>query len=208
MRPNKGIAMSQIMGQMMTDVVADERLSEIASALANGLIVIDNNGHVVWIDERARHRINGDLQHLDMPIAREAHSVDCFISTVQLPRHGQSTQFCVLQQVDDGKESKRDLIAAVETIMSDSAFFTRAIMETLRAWRQAKAPAARWAELEMLTHREREILALICDGKSDVEMSRMLNLSQNTIRNHVASLYRKIGVNRRSAAVIWARERT
>jgi hypothetical protein len=35
----------------------------------------------------------------------------------------------------------------------------------------------------------------------------MLNLSQNTIRNHIASLYRKIGVNRRSAAIIWARER-
>jgi hypothetical protein len=38
-------------------------------------------------------------------------------------------------------------------------------------------------------------------------MSKMLKLSQNTVRNHVASLYRKIGVNRRSAAIIWARER-
>jgi DNA-binding CsgD family transcriptional regulator len=38
-------------------------------------------------------------------------------------------------------------------------------------------------------------------------MSEALRLSRNTIRNHVSSLYRKIGVNRRSAAVIWARER-
>jgi hypothetical protein len=38
-------------------------------------------------------------------------------------------------------------------------------------------------------------------------MSVRLHLSQNTIRNHVASLYRKIGVNRRSAAILWARER-
>jgi DNA-binding CsgD family transcriptional regulator len=38
-------------------------------------------------------------------------------------------------------------------------------------------------------------------------MSETLGLSQNTIRNHVSALYRKIGVNRRSAAVIWARER-
>jgi DNA-binding CsgD family transcriptional regulator len=59
----------------------------------------------------------------------------------------------------------------------------------------------------MLTDREREILGLICQGKSDVEMSVRLHLSQNTIRNHVASLYRKIGVNRRSAAILWARER-
>jgi DNA-binding NarL/FixJ family response regulator len=27
------------------------------------------------------------------------------------------------------------------------------------------------------------------------------------VRNHVASLYKKLGVNRRSAVVIWARER-
>ena len=38
-------------------------------------------------------------------------------------------------------------------------------------------------------------------------MSDLLGLSENTVRNHIASLYRKIGVNRRTAAVIWARER-
>jgi DNA-binding NarL/FixJ family response regulator len=38
-------------------------------------------------------------------------------------------------------------------------------------------------------------------------MGVILNLSQNTVRNHIASLYRKIGVNRRGAAIIWARER-
>ena len=38
-------------------------------------------------------------------------------------------------------------------------------------------------------------------------MSETLNLSKHTIRNHIASLYSKIGVNRRAAAVIWARER-
>jgi DNA-binding CsgD family transcriptional regulator len=38
-------------------------------------------------------------------------------------------------------------------------------------------------------------------------MSESLKLSHNTIRNHLASLYRRIGVNRRPAAVIWTRER-
>ncbi|MGH8154887.1 MAG: hypothetical protein ACREP0_06585 [Rhodanobacteraceae bacterium] len=33
------------------------------------------------------------------------------------------------------------------------------------------------------------------------------NRQRNTVRNHVASLYAKIGVNRRSAAVVWGRER-
>jgi hypothetical protein len=37
-------------------------------------------------------------------------------------------------------------------------------------------------------------------------MSDLLRLSPNTVRNHIASLYRKIGVNRRSAAILWAQE--
>jgi DNA-binding CsgD family transcriptional regulator len=34
-----------------------------------------------------------------------------------------------------------------------------------------------------------------------------LGLSLNTARNHVAALYRKIGVHSRTAAVVWAQER-
>ena len=61
--------------------------------------------------------------------------------------------------------------------------------------------------LDDLSKREREIVALICRGAGDAEISKELNLSPHTVRNHVASVYRKLGVNRRSAVVIWARER-
>jgi DNA-binding CsgD family transcriptional regulator len=42
---------------------------------------------------------------------------------------------------------------------------------------------------------------------NDEQMSERLKLSRNTIRNHVSSLYRKIGVNRRGAAILWAKKR-
>ena len=32
-------------------------------------------------------------------------------------------------------------------------------------------------------------------------------MAPNTIRNHLAALYRKLGVNRRSGLIVWARER-
>jgi DNA-binding CsgD family transcriptional regulator len=63
------------------------------------------------------------------------------------------------------------------------------------------------ASLESLSKRERQILELICCGLSDLDMAELLHLSRNTVRNHVASLYRKLRVNRRSAAVIWAHRR-
>jgi DNA-binding NarL/FixJ family response regulator len=91
--------------------------------------------------------------------------------------------------------------------MADTSWFTRTIVAKLKALRHTKQPAPRIFDLEMLTDREREVLGLILEGRNDAEMGAALKLSQNTVRNHIAALYRKIGVNRRTAAIIWAQER-
>jgi DNA-binding NarL/FixJ family response regulator len=91
--------------------------------------------------------------------------------------------------------------------MADAAWFSRGVMDKLASLRKLSAPAAPSPRLEDLTKRERDILALICRGAGDAEIGTELKLSPHTVRNHVASLYRKLGVNRRSAVIIWARER-
>jgi DNA-binding CsgD family transcriptional regulator len=72
---------------------------------------------------------------------------------------------------------------------------------------QIRHPRGAGGELAALTPRELEILELICKGQGDAEIASTLKLSRNTVRNHVANLYSKIGVKRRSAAVVWGRER-
>jgi DNA-binding CsgD family transcriptional regulator len=62
--------------------------------------------------------------------------------------------------------------------------------------RQTSRPSALRADLQDLSDRERSVLGLICQGQTNLDMSESLKLSHNTIRNHLASLYRKIGVNR------------
>jgi DNA-binding CsgD family transcriptional regulator len=195
------------MTQMTSERSQNERWETTVNALRNGLVVVDASGEIVWIDENARKTINGGLKGLALPLSRGDQIVlDGFLSVVELSADGGTKSVCVLQQTADQKETSSDFIAAIEAVLSDS-WFTRTIVEKVKAWRLATQPSMRPADLDLLTDREREILALICDGRSDAEMSRMLRLSQNTVRNHVASLYRKIGVNRRSAAIIWARER-
>jgi DNA-binding NarL/FixJ family response regulator len=112
-----------------------------------------------------------------------------------------------MQDITERKRSENELIVAIEAVMADTSWFSRSIVEKLAALRQTSRAVPLEADLDELTLREREVLGLICEGQSDSEMSETLGLSQNTIRNHVSALYRKIGVNRRSAAVIWARER-
>lgn len=57
-----------------------------------------------------------------------------------------------------------------------------------------------------LTWRELQVLKGIACGRSNDEISAELFLSINTIKSYIRSIYRKIGVVRRTEAVIWAHE--
>jgi two-component system nitrate/nitrite response regulator NarL len=57
-----------------------------------------------------------------------------------------------------------------------------------------------------LTHREGDVLSLIADGLSNKEIATSLSIEVSTVKNHVHSLIRKLGVRSRSEAaqVGWA----
>lgn len=58
-------------------------------------------------------------------------------------------------------------------------------------------------ELEQLSKREREILALICEAKSNPEIAVELGLSERTVRNHASNLFKKLGVKSRAEAIVF-----
>lgn len=56
-----------------------------------------------------------------------------------------------------------------------------------------------------LTPRERQVLALVADGRSNRSIGESLVLSERTVKSHVASILRKLGVeNRTQAALVMA----
>jgi DNA-binding CsgD family transcriptional regulator len=187
-----------------------ERLARIESAFSNGIVLVDDSGAIIWMDGTARQRVNGELHKLDLPLAKPANdAVDCFAAPVELTIGSERLTLGVIQQSDRHKD-RSDLVAVIETVIADSASrFTRTVMDKLRALTPVKRTdgADGAGDVDLLSTREREVLGLICEGRNDAQMSDLLGLSENTVRNHIASLYRKIGVNRRTAAVIWARER-
>ena len=56
----------------------------------------------------------------------------------------------------------------------------------------------------VLTAREREIVRLVADGLSAPEVGERLHLSPSTVKTHLQSLYQKLGVSDRAAAVATA----
>lgn len=131
--------------------------------------------------------------------------VDCLLAAEPVTLQGEACVLCVLQDITERKRSEADLLAAIETVMKDTTWFSHTVMEKLAEIRQPGTPLGK--ELDALTRREREVLEHMCQGQTNAEIAASLKLSTHTIRNHVAALYDKLGVNRRSAAVIWGRER-
>jgi DNA-binding NarL/FixJ family response regulator len=52
-----------------------------------------------------------------------------------------------------------------------------------------------------LSAREREVMAEVCTGATNNEIARRLSLSPHTIKDHISSIYRKLGVRNRAEAV-------
>jgi DNA-binding NarL/FixJ family response regulator len=59
--------------------------------------------------------------------------------------------------------------------------------------------------LESLTERERQVLALVAEGLPNKQIARQLEISEKTVKAHLTSAFRTIGVDDRMQAGLWAR---
>jgi DNA-binding NarL/FixJ family response regulator len=59
--------------------------------------------------------------------------------------------------------------------------------------------------LDALTEREREVLTLVAEGLPNKQIGRRLDISEKTVKAHLTSIFRAIGVSDRMQAGIWAR---
>lgn len=138
---------------------------------------------------------------------QDGGKLDCLVSAEPVMIGGQHRLLIVMQDITERKRSETELLAAIEAVMQDTSWFSRGIIEKLAQLRQPTPATRDVAELAQLTTREREVLGLLCQGHDDDGIAKNLKLSRNTVRNHVATIYSKIGVHRRSAAIVWARDR-
>jgi DNA-binding NarL/FixJ family response regulator len=62
------------------------------------------------------------------------------------------------------------------------------------------------SELSGLTAREREVLDRVARGLSNGEIAKLLRISEKTVRNHLTTIFAKLGLASRAQAIVTARE--
>lgn len=146
----------------------------------------------------------GEVRNRDgLLLSRVGRIIDCRVSAESVSLDGVPCVLWVYEDMTERRRTERELADAITEVMSDASWLSGSILDKLATLRR---PASALPAAD-LTVREREVLNFICDDLDDAAIAEKLAVSRNTVRNHVASIYAKIGTNRRSGAVVWGRER-
>ncbi len=93
-----------------------------------------------------------------------------------------------------------ELIQAVEQVHAGGAPMTMQIArKVINHFQQIRQPAS---DMEKLTAREQEVLALLAKGYLYKEIASQLGISINTLRNHLRTIYDKLHVHSRTEATV------
>jgi DNA-binding NarL/FixJ family response regulator len=151
------------------------------------------------------------LMDLEMP------EVDGVEATRRILAARPATRIVILTSFSDRERILRALDAgAVGYLLKDAepAELARGIAAAARGESPLDPRAARTiltvrsesGPREALSDREREVLTLLAQGMANKEIARQLGISEKTVKAHLTSVFRQLGVTDRTQAALWARQ--
>jgi DNA-binding NarL/FixJ family response regulator len=157
----------------------------------------------------AEHRPDVVLMDLEMPV------LDGIEATRRIVEAEPGVAVVVLTSFSDREQILRALDAgAVGYLLKDAepAELERAVRAAARgeapldprAGRALLQDRASGSPLDGLSEREREVLAMVARGLPNKLIARELAISEKTVKAHLTSVYRTIGVTDRTQAALWA----
>ena len=100
-------------------------------------------------------------------------------------------------------EAPESLAQAVRVIEKGAVWFSQSIATRIMGFSRTQARDP----LKIFNACERDVLLRIAQGLDNHAIALDLHLAQQTVRNYVCTIYQKMGVSSRVAAVLWARDR-
>lgn len=97
-----------------------------------------------------------------------------------------------------------EIVASIEAVAAGLCVLSPEILARLLAGRKPLRWTASSESSEALTLREIEVLAMLADGLGNKEIARQLDISDNTVKSHLSSIFGKLGAANRTEAVMLA----
>jgi DNA-binding NarL/FixJ family response regulator len=130
-----------------------------------------------------------------------------------LPRLTTGATVVMLTHTDDPATVAEAIAAGAAGYLVHGALEPEAMVDAIRLCRNGSqvvsgvatapaAPARGPAVRDLLSRREAEVMDLVADGLSNGEVAALLFISEKTVKNHVNSLFAKLGVTTRSQAIV------
>jgi DNA-binding NarL/FixJ family response regulator len=103
------------------------------------------------------------------------------------------------------KESATSLLfKCIRAVMAGEYWFGKESVKDLSEALQHRAHARRPTEAGALTPRELDIVAAIVDGAGNKDIAQQFGVSQQTVKNHLSSIFDKLGVSTRLELALYA----
>jgi DNA-binding NarL/FixJ family response regulator len=121
----------------------------------------------------------------------------------RLRRDNREPAIVVLSPQSTATAVRRTLDAGADALVFESEIGI-ALVPGIRAVESGQSVVPRrlraGVERPNLSHRERQVLTLVCDGRTNAEIAEALFLAESTIKSHMASIFTKLGVHSRKEA--------
>lgn len=136
----------------------------------------------------ATRKIRGASPRTEILILSMHYSDQLIRDTIEAGAHGYVIK----------SDSERDLVRAVDALANHRPFFTAQATEVMASRvngsRSSRAFNPDGAK-DRLTSRERDVVQLVCDGKSSREVADQLGISMKTAETHRANIMRKLQIH-------------
>lgn len=191
-------AVASIVAQGDFEVVAE------AETASDALVAIDQHQpEVVLMDIRLKGKVNG------VELARQIKEQNERVRIVVLTNYSNEPYIKAMMEIGvEGymlKDSPpHDVIQALRMVVDGRTVFSSKVTDIIVRGYLSPGRDARIPSPDNVTKREIEVLELVADGASNMQIAASLHVSESTVQYHLTNIYSKLRVHSRAEAVIHA----
>ena len=188
--------------------VVREGLTLLLGRRANLEVVAQAANGLEAVAAYEQHRPDVAIIDVQMPTMNGAAATEAIIKA-----HPQAN-ILLLTTLDDDEDVFRGLRAGARGYLVKDAP-TAELVEAIQTIRggarylssRTGGQSPKLSSCDCLTHRERQVLWKVTEGKSNKEIASLLGIAEGTIKSHLSSVMGKLGVKTRTEAALAARAR-